>query len=172
MLLGRGVTAQGNRILSTESVELMTTDQLKKSLSDVAFNTHAHDVSGCHPSVGVGAPGQGVGAGVASVIVDPATSLLGATKGSYCLCGLNGVEAWNDPTNELSVFCGSQLYPSTALPELSNELAATVYGAMLPPAAAKLYVPNTRVEQGGMLANVMNMVMMMSMMGGPMAARV
>ena len=108
---------------------------------------------------------------MASVIVDPATSLLGATKGSYCLCGLNGVEAWNDPTNELSVFCGSQLYPSTALPELSNELAATVYGAMLPPAAAKLYVPSTPVEQGGMLANVMNMVMMMSMMGGPMAAR-
>ena len=53
------MAAGGTRILSAESVELMTSDQLKKSLSDIAFNTHAHDVAGCHPSVGVGSPGQG-----------------------------------------------------------------------------------------------------------------
>ena len=59
LLLGRGVAKDGTRILSVESVEMMTSDQLKKSLSDIAFNTHVHDVAACHPSVGVGAPGQG-----------------------------------------------------------------------------------------------------------------
>lgn len=171
MLLQQGVGPDGVRVLSVESVQFMNSDQLKQSLCDLTFNTHAHDVDIPHPSVGVGSPGQGVGAGVACVIVDPSTSQVGASKGSYCLCGLNGVEAWNDPTNELSVFCGTQLYPATALPQLVNELAATVYGAMLPPAASRLYVPGEAPEQGGMMANVMNMVMMMSMMGGPMAAR-
>ena len=79
-------------------------------------------------------------------------------------------EWWNDPSNDLSVFYGTQLAPFHALPELRQELAALIYGSMMPPAAAKFYRPDVdpNAAGGGTMGMMMNM-MMYAMMFAPMA---
>jgi len=166
MLQRGGLMADGSALLTQESMLELTSDKLQGSLANPAFNTHAKDVAvsaGLHPSFGVGAPGQGVSGTAGATVVDPSTSRLAGTAGSYSGVGCDMTEYWNDPLQELSVFVGAQLFPFYALPELRQELSAIVYASMLPPAAVKFYQGPEPAQQGGMMMNLMNAMMMMSM---------
>jgi CubicO group peptidase (beta-lactamase class C family) len=177
MLKRGGLTAPGGdvRVLSEDAVAAMTTDLLEvaSSLGLDTFNSHAKDTAtsaGQHPIFGAQAPGQGLGAGPLYVVCDPSTSRLAGGKGSYSSLGFNLTEWWNDPSNDLSVFYGTQLAPFYALPEFRQELAALIYGSMLPPAAAKFYKGelDANAAGGGAMGSMMNM-MMYAMMFAPMA---
>jgi CubicO group peptidase (beta-lactamase class C family) len=140
-----------------------------KTLGMEEFNTHAKDhanSSGQHPMHAVHAPGQDFGYGGLCTVADPATSRQAGNKGTFS--GASGdslVEAWVDPAHQLCVFVGTPVGPVTALPEMRQELAALVYGAMLPPAAAKLYQPPQVTQPGGQMMNMLGMAMyMMTMM--------
>jgi CubicO group peptidase (beta-lactamase class C family) len=178
MMLKRGGRAAPDsdvKVLSEEAVATMTSDLLdmQSSLGVESFNSHAKDTAtsgGQHPVFGAQAPGQGLGAGPLYVVCDPSTSRLAGGKGSYSSIGFNLTEWWNDPSNDLSVFYGTQLAPFYALPEFRQELAALIYGSMLPPAAAKFYRSEVdpNAAGGGTMGTMMNM-MMYAMMFAPMA---
>lgn len=155
------------RVLSEASVAAMCSDLLDRSLGDASFNSHAADASGSAgivcPSWAVHAPGQGQGASLA-VVVDPNTSRLAGAAGSYSSRSmLFNTEWWNDPINELCVFYGTRVYPTAALPQLRQQIAGAVYGAMLPPAAAAHFRVAEAASANSWAAQAMNMMMMASM---------
>jgi len=171
MLMSGGLTASGKRVISPESVGLMTTDQLSglgHGLADVKFNSHSNDKANSSgklsPQFGASAAGQGNGLGM-QVVTRPLNSRLAGSKGTFSSWSFGGTECWSDPSLELSVFVGTQLSPFWAVPELRQELAGAVYGALVPTAAAK-HLASGQTEQSGAMGNMMNMMMMMSMMGG------
>lgn len=171
-LLRGGLTASGQRVLSQESVRRMTTDQLStmgRALADATFNSHARDKSNSggatSPEFGVEAAGQGVALGM-EVVTHPFKSKLAGSKGTFSSWGFHGTQCWSDPALELSVFVGTQMSPFWALPDLRQEAAGLIYGAMVPTAAAKHFRTGIEADAGGWTGQIMNMVMMMSMMGG------
>lgn len=173
MLLNDGLSASGARVLSQESVRQMTMDQIPflggAGLGDAQFNTHMRDKPGsvgqAAPQFGAGSTGQGVGLGL-HVVRRPVTSRLAGSKGTFSSWGCNGTECWTDPSLELSIFVGTQLFPSWALPETRQEVAGHVYGSLVSTSAAKHFAGIADANGGGMMGNVMNMVMMASMFGG------
>merc|ERR1712228_734423 len=96
----------------------------------------------------------------------PFTSRLAGSKGTFSSWGCNGTECWSDPTLDLTVFVGTQLFPSWALPDLRQEVAGHVYGSLVPTAAAKHFVAPASAGSSGGMDQIMNMMMMTSMMGG------
>lgn len=176
MLLADGCSVSGARILSSENVRLMTTDQLpvfcQKGLADPVFNSHKQDVGGSGgltaPQFGVDASGQGVGLGGMHIVTRSAKARLAGGRGTFSSCGYFGTEVWSDPTLHLTVFVGTQLFPTWALPDLRQEVAGCVYGALVPTSAAKYFVGGAAVDQNtGGMGGMMNMMMMiLPMMGG------
>merc|ERR1719272_1694208 len=129
MLLAGGVASSGARVLSLESVRLMTTDQLPAvghngGLGDAKFNSHAKDGSG---SGGMTAPqlaessGHGLGLGF-QVVTRPSAARIAGARGSFSAWGYAGTECWSDPALELTVFVGTHLFPGWALPEVRQEV--------------------------------------------------
>ena len=172
LLMNRG-TLHGQRILSEDTVALLTCNSLEENnLNDDAFNTHASDKlnsAGHHPSLGVGAPGQGISCGGASVIVDPGTARVAGSIGSYSAQGNLGTEFWNDPVQKISVFFGTQVTPYHAFPQIRQELAAFVYGSLLPRVASPFFVPPVENQPSTTMNTIMNIMMYMMMfmpMGG------
>ena len=165
--------SDNNNILSNEMKQLMIqADTVGVKLSDPAFNTHSTDRSnsaGFHPNLGVKSPGQTVGYGGFSIILDPATSNLAGSKNTYSCLGDLGTEYWNDPVQEIQVFFGTQVAPFHAFPQIRQELAAIIYGSMLPPSAAQFFTPPNEQQPGTMMNTVMNMMLYM-MMFMPMGA--
>jgi len=171
MLLSGGLTATGRRVLSQQSVQMMTTDQLPvlgRTLADVDFNSHKRDRSNScgvkSPQFAVESTGQGRSLGM-DVVVNPFKSKLAGSKGTFSSWGFHGTECWSDPALELSVFVGTQLSPFWAHAELRQEVAGMVYGSLVPTAAVKHFV-GPAADSSGWSGQIMNMVMMMSMMGG------
>jgi len=172
LLMNRG-SLHGQRILSEDTIALLTCNSLEKNyLNDDAFNTHASDKlnsAGHHPSLGVGAPGQGISCGGASVIVDPSSARVAGSIGSYSAQGNLGTEFWNDPVQKISVFFGTQVTPYHAFPQIRQELAALVYGSLLPRVASPFFVPPVENQPSTAMNTIMNIMMYMMMfmpMGG------
>merc|ERR1711972_606142 len=172
MLLAGGLTSSGSRVLSEDSVRLMTTDQIQSlghDLADVKFNSHAADKSNSSgavsPQFGKKAEGQSLGFGL-QVITRPVQSRLAGSRGTFSSWGFNGTECWTDPALELSVFVGTQLSPFWALPEMRQEIAGAVYGSLVSTSAAKHVTTGQGDTSGGAMGQMMNMMMMMSLLGG------
>eukprot|EP00930_Biecheleria_cincta_P098253 TRINITY_DN89929_c0_g1_i1.p1 TRINITY_DN89929_c0_g1~~TRINITY_DN89929_c0_g1_i1.p1 ORF type:complete len:562 (-),score=101.38 TRINITY_DN89929_c0_g1_i1:110-1795(-) len=173
MLLNHGLATSGQRVLTPESVFFMTCDQLPvlaTSLGDAEFNSHAKDRAGSgglsSPYFGVDAGGQGLGLGM-QVVNRPVKSRLAGSKGTFSAWSICGTECWSDPALEMSVFIGSQLTPFWAHPDMRQEIAGLVYGALVSTAAAKHFVNGQAVDAtGGWAGQLMNVMMMMSMFGG------
>ena len=160
-------------ILSLEMRRLMTrTDTVGGMLSNPDFNTHSKDKgssAGHHPNIGLNSPGQTVGMGGFSIIMDPATSNLAGSKNTFSYLGDLGTEYWSDPVQGIEVFFGTQVAPFHAFPQIRQELAALVYGSLLPPSAAKFFSPPNEQQPSTMMNTMMNMMMYM-MMFMPMGA--
>merc|ERR1712194_752334 len=163
MLLGDGISASGARVLSQESVRQMTMDQLTPmgcaGLGDPQFNSHSQDKPGsvgqAAPQFAAGSTGQSVGLGL-HVVGRPGTSRLAGSKGTFSSWGCNGTECWSDPSLELSVFVGTQLFPSWAHADMRQEVAGHVYGAMVSTPAAKHFAGLADAAGGGgMMGNMM-----------------
>ena len=166
-------TNQRRKILSNEMKLLMIeADTVNGKLSNPDFNTHSKDKgssAGFHPNLGLNSPGQTVGLGGFSIIKDPATSNLAGSKNTYSYLGDLGTEYWNDPVQEIQVFFGTQVAPFHAFPQIRQELAAIVYGSLLPPSAAQFFKPPNEQPQSTMMNTMMNMMLYM-MMFMPMGA--
>ena len=162
-----------NMILSLEMKQLMTrTDTVGGMLSNPDFNTHSKDKgssAGHHPNIGLNSPGQTVGLGGFSIIMDPATSNLAGSKNTFSYLGDLGTEYWSDPVQGIEVFFGTQVAPFHAFPQIRQELAALVYGSLLPPSAAKFFTPPNEQQPSTMMNTMMNMMLYM-MMFMPMGA--
>jgi CubicO group peptidase (beta-lactamase class C family) len=172
MLLRGGCAASGMRVLTQESVQLMTTDQLNglgRSLSDAKFNSHTQDKANSggrtSPQFGSTASGQGYGLGM-QVVTRPVNSRLAGSRGTFSSWGFGGTECWSDPALDMSVFVGTQLSPFWAMPDLRQEVAGAIYGSMVSTSAAKYIATAQDQNQGGAMGMMMNMMMMMSMLGG------
>ena len=160
-------------ILSQRMVSMLTTDSLKgQALSDKDFNTHGRDTAnsaGFHPSLGASSPGQGMGYGGTCIVVDPSTSAIAGSAGTFSVMGDMGTEVWHDPKQQISVFVGTQVAPFHAFPQLRQELAAYVYGSLLPKAALPFFVLPDQNQPTTMMSSMMNIAMYMMMfmpMGG------
>ena len=80
-----------------------------------------------------------------------------------------GTEVWHDPKQQISVFVGTQVAPFHAFPQLRQELAAYVYGSLLPKAALPFFVLPDQNQPTTMMSSMMNIAMYMMMfmpMGG------
>eukprot|EP00929_Paragymnodinium_shiwhaense_P059829 TRINITY_DN29931_c0_g1_i1.p1 TRINITY_DN29931_c0_g1~~TRINITY_DN29931_c0_g1_i1.p1 ORF type:complete len:610 (-),score=82.13 TRINITY_DN29931_c0_g1_i1:276-2009(-) len=173
MLLRGGCAPSGQRLLSADSVSALTRDQLpslgaSSGLGAGSFNSHAADkgssAGAAKAEVGVGATGQGLSLGM-HVVTRPSAARLAGSRGAFSSSGLLGTECWSDPSMGLTVFVGTQLLPGWALPNVRQEVAGRVYGALVPSSAAK-FVQTGVEESGGMMGQLMNSLIMMSMFSG------
>jgi len=171
MLMSGGLASSGARVLSQESVRLMTTDQIAgfgHGLGDANFNSHSNDKANSSgrmsPQFGCSTSGQGNGLGM-QVVTRPVNSRLAGSRGTFSSWSFGGVECWSDPALELSTFVGTQLSPFWALPEMRQEIAGAVYGSLVSTSAAK-HLSSGQAEQGGAMGNMMNIMMLLSMLGG------
>lgn len=104
MLRRRG-ELDGTRLLSPETVDLMTSNHLPGGADLRAFGTKpAHDEPGND--------GVGFGLGV-SVVIDPARTLAPAGLGTFGWSGAASTTFWVDPVRDLSVQFYTQVRPRT-----------------------------------------------------------
>ena len=118
MLLNGG-SANGVRLLSPKTIELMTMNHLPdgKDLTQLSISLFSE------------ATYSGVGFGLGfSVTLDPARTLLPGTAGDYSWGGMASTYFWIDPREELIVIFMTQLMPSATYP-LRRELRTLVYSA-------------------------------------------
>ena len=119
MLLGCGAL-DGVRIVSPKTLDLMTTNhlpggadltQMSQSLFSEANNA-----------------GTGFGLGFAMVI-DPAKTLMPATKGEYYWGGAYSTAFFVDPVERITMVFMTQLYPSSTYP-IRRQLKTLIYSAL------------------------------------------
>ncbi|CAK0838695.1 unnamed protein product, partial [Prorocentrum cordatum] len=122
-------------------------------------------VLGAAVSVVVAAPPpRGLALGM-QVVSRPAASRMAGGRGAFSSWSARGSHCWADPALDLCVFVGAELSPAWALPDLQQEVAGLVYGALVPTAAAK-HLVSGEAEAGGWAGQLANAVLMMSMLGG------
>ena len=123
MLRRRG-ELDGTRLLSAETVDLMTSNHLPGGADLRAFGTKpAHDEPGND--------GVGFGLGV-SVVIDPARTLAPTGPGTFGWSGAASTTFWVDPVRDLSVQFYTQVRPKTlkVFPDLKRMVnEAVVAGA-------------------------------------------
>ncbi|MEU3979040.1 serine hydrolase domain-containing protein [Streptomyces sp. NPDC026672] len=110
-MLRRGGELDGTRVLTRESVALMTRNHLPGGADMRAFGAPAHQEPGN--------AGMGFGLGV-SVVVDPARTAAPAGLGTYGWSGVATTTFWVDPGRDLTVQFMTQVRPRTlkVFPEL------------------------------------------------------
>ena len=114
-LLNKG-ELNGERLLGSKTVELMTCNHLPSALLPIAFE-------GTEPMLGMG---FGLGFGV---MLDPAqTGVIGAV-GDYGWGGYAETYFWNDPQEELTAILMTQYLPSQTYP-IRKEFRTVVYQAL------------------------------------------
>ncbi|MDH6454162.1 MULTISPECIES: serine hydrolase domain-containing protein [unclassified Streptomyces] len=102
-LLRRRGELDGTRLLSAETVDLMTSNHLPGGADLRAFGTKpAHDEPGND--------GVGFGLGV-SVVIDPARTLAPSSLGSFGWSGAASTTFWVDPVRDLTVQFFTQVRP-------------------------------------------------------------
>ena len=116
MILNRG-TLDGQRILTPESVRLLTTNHLPPTLTPIES-----------PLVGHGGYGQGLG-GV--VLVDSVRAGLPGSPGIYRWWGYAGTFFWVDPAADLIGMVWTQFVPGRAYP-VEQDFQRLVYDAIVP----------------------------------------
>ncbi|MEU9173386.1 serine hydrolase domain-containing protein [Streptomyces sp. NPDC048420] len=120
-LLRRRGELDGIRLLSAETVDLMTSNHLPGGADLRAFGTKpAHDEPGND--------GVGFGLGV-SVVIDPARTLAPSGLGSYGWSGAASTTFWVDPGRDLSVQFFTQVRPRTL--KLFPDLKRLVHEAVV-----------------------------------------
>lgn len=119
MLLGRGALG-GVRIVSPKTLDLMTANhlpggadltQMSQSLFSEANNA-----------------GTGFGLGFA-MVVDPAKTLMPATRGEYYWGGAYSTAFFVDPVERITMVFMTQLYPSSTYP-IRRQLKTLIYSAL------------------------------------------
>ncbi|WP_329596810.1 beta-lactamase family protein [Streptomyces pseudovenezuelae] len=119
-LLRRRGELDGTRLLSAETVDLMTSNHLPGGADLRAFGTKpAHDEPGND--------GVGFGLGV-SVVIDPARTLAPSNLGSYGWSGAASTTFWVDPGRDLTVQFFTQVRPKSL--KLFPELKRLVHEAV------------------------------------------
>ncbi len=118
MLRQRG--AYGNaRVLSPESLDLMTDNHLSGGLEAMALSSYSE----------MPYEGFGFGLGVA-VMLDPSRANFRGTIGDFGWGGAASTYFWVDPVHDMTVLFVTQLVPSTTYP-LREELRALVYDGLI-----------------------------------------
>jgi len=121
-MLGNGGELDGVRILSPETVKLMTSNHLPQSLLTGEWGIGQHIM---RPGFGYGYDG--------AVIFDPAEADLSDGKGTYFWDGAAGTWFWVDPSNDV-VFVGMiQRMTSPDNHSLLYRTHSAVYGALVDP---------------------------------------
>lgn len=118
MLLNGG-ELEGTRVLSPETVRLMTTNHLRGDLA--AWSTGGFAETSFE--------GVGFGLGFA-VLVDPAAQHSIASPGEYYWGGAMSTAFWVDPVHEVSCVFMTQLMPSTTYP-IRSQLRQLVYSSLV-----------------------------------------
>jgi CubicO group peptidase (beta-lactamase class C family) len=120
MLRRRG-ELDGTRLLSAETVDLMTSNHLPGGADLRAFGTKpAHDEPGND--------GVGFGLGV-SVVIDPARTLAPSSLGSFGWSGAASTTFWVDPVRDLTVQFFTQVRPKSL--KLFPDLKRLVHEAVV-----------------------------------------
>ena len=119
MLVGRGEW-NGRRIVAPKSLDLMTANHLPDgadlaAMSDALFSEASN-------------AGTGFGLGFA-VVIDPARTLMPASKGEFYWGGAYSTAFFVDPVEGVSMVFMTQLYPSTVYP-IRRELKTLIYSAL------------------------------------------
>jgi CubicO group peptidase (beta-lactamase class C family) len=118
MLMGGG-TLDGARILSPNTVSLMTRNHLPGDLS-------TNDTGGYSES-----PLIGVGFGLGFAVINDAVAVKdGSSDGSYYWGGAAGTAFWVDPVKDVTVVFLCQLLPTRSLP-IREQLRQFVYAALV-----------------------------------------
>ena len=115
MLLNGG-TLEGKRVLSPNTVALMTSDHLGQNIKNNVAGTEA------------GRDGYGFGLGVAVRMV-PGVAATNGSVGDYTWNGANGTLFWVDPKEQL-VVVAMTVGPGEIRKYYREQMAALVYGAM------------------------------------------
>ena len=120
-LLRRRGEVDGTRLLSAETVDLMTSNHLPGGADLRAFGTRpAHDEPG----------NDGVGFGLSvSVVIDPARTLAPTGLGSYGWSGAASTTFWVDPGRDLTVQFFTQVRPKSL--KLFPDLKRLVHESVL-----------------------------------------
>jgi CubicO group peptidase (beta-lactamase class C family) len=105
-LLRRRGELDGVRVLTPETVDLMTSNHLPGGADLRAFGSHpAHDEPGNE--------GVGFGLGV-SVVIDPARTQAPSGLGTYGWSGVATTTFWVDPSRDLTVQFMTQVRPRSS----------------------------------------------------------
>jgi len=131
-MLLRGGELDGVRLLSSRTVELMTTNHLPGDV-DIPSMSRPGVVSAQFP-------GHGFGLGF-SVLIDPVAARTIATRGAFAWSGAAGTEFWVDPAEELTVTFFSQVLGDGG--PLRDELRRLVYQALAPSGRAQGHRDNS-----------------------------
>ena len=120
MLLNRG-ELDGARILAPKTLELMTTNFLPggADLASISRSLFSETTSA----------GSGFGLGFA-MIVDPAKTLMPASKGEFYWGGAYSTAFFVDPVEGITMVFMTQLYPSSAYP-VRRQLKTLIYSALM-----------------------------------------
>lgn len=116
-MLMNGGTIDGRRVLSPQTVRLMTSDHLGKDIKNNVAGTEAHRA------------GYGFGLGVA-VRTEPGIAATNGSVGDYSWNGANGTIYWADPKEQLVVVTMT-VGPGEIRRYYREQMAALVYGAMV-----------------------------------------
>ncbi|MFI5684206.1 serine hydrolase domain-containing protein [Streptomyces sp. NPDC051636] len=120
-MLRRGGELDGTRLLSPESVALMTSNHLPGGADLRAFGAPAHQEPG----------NAGVGFGFnVSVVIDPTRTVAPAGPGTYGWSGVATTTFWIDPGRDVTVQFMTQVRPKTLkiFPELKRLVHEAVVG--------------------------------------------
>ena len=154
-------------ILSLEMKRLMTrTDTVGGMLSNPDFNTHSKDKgssAGHHPNIGLNSPGQTVGLGGFSIIMDPATSNLAGSKNTFSYLGDLGTEYWSDPVQGIEVFFGTQVAPFHAFLNTARACRTSVLAAYFLHLLQNFLLHQNEQQPSTMMNTMMNMMLYMMM---------
>ena len=119
MLLGRGALGE-NRIIAPKTLDLMTSNFLAggADLASVSRSLFSESTSA----------GSGFGLGFA-MVVDPARTLMPASKGEFYWGGAYSTAFFVDPLEGVTMVFMTQLYPSSAYP-VRRQLKTLIYAAL------------------------------------------
>jgi CubicO group peptidase (beta-lactamase class C family) len=119
MMLAKGATEGGARLLGRKTVELMTMNHLRGDMADMGqarFSESSYE-------------GIGFGLGF-SVTLDPARAQLIGSPGEYAWGGAASTAFWIDPAEDMAVILMTQLMPSSTYP-IRRELRVLTYQAVI-----------------------------------------
>ncbi|MDT7951496.1 MAG: serine hydrolase domain-containing protein [Acetobacteraceae bacterium] len=119
MMLAKGTTADGERLLGRKTVELMTSNHLGGDMAAMGmprFSESKYD-------------GVGFGLGF-SIMLDPAKAEILGTPGEFAWGGAASTAFWVDPVEDMAVVLLTQLTPSSTYP-IRRELRVLTYASVV-----------------------------------------